>query len=236
MHVRESETSGPLVDAVLAGGRSCPAFLGVSIKNKMANRRALSEAIPWLQKHVSNGLILIGDYPHRHNLVALRGLSPHGALTKAIADGSRALRTARAIVDEIDAGSTMIVQSAADVIETAQCRSILRALSRYFDNGHVFVKDVLDAARDYTVRACPAFPRSHALKILPILKDYILEELAMFLTLYKTGYLVEVYLGPDLPIMRKIATGCYAGFPFKCPERTHISLDISGDNEREDTG
>ncbi len=225
VRIHEKETSGPLVEAFLAGESPCPAFLGVSIKNKMANRRTLCEAIPWLSWHASAALVVIGDYPHRHNLVALRGFSPHGALKKAIADGSRALKTARDIARDIGNGNP-VVCSAADLIETVECRSVLQSLSAYFNQGGGFVKDVLQAALSYAAHARPDLPRSHATQVLPILKDYMLEEVAMFLHLHHLGYAVEVYLGADLPIMKNIALGRYPGFPYACPERTHVSIQV----------
>lgn len=222
-----SESSGPLVEAFVAGRRPCPAFLGISLKNKMANKRALAKMIPWLAERATRSLIVIGDYPHRHNLVALRGLSPHGALQKAMADGTRTLRYAREITAACNGESSVTVHSAADFIETSGCRDTLRRLTAYFHEGGPFVDQVVSAAVRYANRACPELPAAHANCVLPTLKDYVLEELAMFLHLYDLGYLVEVYPGPDLPLMRNLATSAYERFPFQCPDRTHISIAVA---------
>lgn len=226
VQVNPSETSGPLVDAFLSQAPLFPAFLGVSIKNRMANRQSLQRIIPWVYKHSHTAMIVIGDYPHRHNLVALRGLSPHDALKKAMADGSRVFRTALDIVNTIEAEPGFTVCSAADLIETVDCRSILQTVARYFDRGGVFVRDVLQAVSDYANRAHPGSPKGHATRTLPILKDYMLEEIAMFLHIYRLGYSIEVYPGADMPIMRKIARAAYPTFPYTVPERTHVSIQV----------
>ncbi len=48
----------------------------------------------------------------------------------------------------------------------------------------------------------------------------------MFLYLYQTGRVIEIYPGSDLRIMQNIANGQYLGFPLPCPHRTHIAVEV----------
>jgi len=59
------------------------------------------------------------------------------------------------------------------------------------------------------------------------LKLYVIEELAIFLYAYCSAYETELYVGNDLSIMQKIRDKQYPDFPFDCPKRTHVSLDIN---------
>ena len=194
------------------------------MKNKMSNRRVLEIVIPWLHARASAAKVVVGDYPHRHNLVVLNGRSPDEALQKTIKDGRRALNAASAIVKEIGAESTITVCSAKDLIEDDKCRRIQHELTRYVDAEESFERDVLDDTLAYVNRVCPDFDKNKKHEASISLKEYIIEEIAMFLHLYYLGFLIEVYHGSDIPIMRKIAMSAYPDFPFACPKRTHVSI------------
>jgi len=60
------------------------------------------------------------------------------------------------------------------------------------------------------------------------LVEYLLEEIAVLLHLHaNAGIPIEVHHGPDLPVMRKVASGLYPGDPFSIPERTHIAVELT---------
>lgn len=231
VEVVDAETSGPLATPFLRVERPAPGFLGVSVRNRMSNRAALQALIPWFMERVTSGCIVIGDYPHRHNLNAIRGLCPESALRKAMAAGRRPRKTAESIVASSQDIGRINVISAADVIETTSCRAKHHAISHYYNSnalaGTDFVRDVLRSALQYAQRVQPDLPRSHIASVLPVLKDYVLEELAMFLELHSLGHFVEVYPGPDLRLMRRIARREYIEFPVFCAERTHISVKVT---------
>lgn len=225
IQVVDADTSGPYVLPFLQGQLPSSAFIGLSLKNRMANRRCLEELIPWVRERAGRVLVVVGDYPHRHNLMALRGLPADEALSKAMRDGRRTLRAARSVVSARCSGGGVTVCSASELIETASCRTILRTLETYYEAGGQFVHDVLSAAMRYARRAAgPA--RFEMDEALPRLKQYLLEEIAMFLHLSSTGFDVEVYPGPDLGLMQAIAQASYDSFPFSCPHRTHIAVSV----------
>lgn len=225
--IDNSHTSGPLAGAFIRQEHPYGAFLGVSLKNKMSNRKALAQIIPWLSRRATAGVVVIGDYLHRHNLVALRGLSPKEALEKAITDGKRPLRYANEIVSRLGNINSLQVCSAADLIETSECREVRTTLSSYFSMGGSFFKDVNDVLTSYLSRVCDEQSTSIKMDVREVLKEYMLEEIAMFLYLYQIGYPVEVYPGPDLSIMRKIGQGTYVDFPINCPLRSHVSISLT---------
>jgi len=225
IQVVDTATSGPYALPFLQGQRPSSALVGLSLKNRMANRRCLEELIPWVKERAVRVLVVVGDFPHRHNLMALRGLSANEALTKAMRDGRQTLRAARSVASATCPGGGVTVCSASELIETASCRTILRALETYYEKGGDFVLDVLSSAMRYARRVGdPA--RFEMDEAIPRLKQYLLEEIAMFLHLSSTGFDVEVYPGPDLGLMRAIAQASYDSFPYSCPHRTHISVSV----------
>lgn len=222
--VNEEDTSGPLASTFANRERRYPAFLGLSMKNRMSNRRVLEIVIPWLYARASVAKVIVGDYPHRHNLAVLNGCSPDDALQKTIKDGKRPLNTANAIVKEIGAESTITVCSSKDLIEADECRRIQHELTQYVDAGGPFEQDVLNDTLAYVDRVYSDLDKNKKYEASISLKEYIIEEIAMFLHLYSLGFPIEVYHGPDMPIMRKIAMSTYSDFPFACPQRTHVSI------------
>lgn len=224
--VDTNETTGPLVRPFLDGTKLYPCFLNLSVKNRMANKRSLAELIPWVQQRASKTVVVVGDFQHRHNLIALRGLSPSAALSKAMSYGARTIRVAERLIDEIGASETVCVSSAADFIETQECNSILAAVCDYHSRGGRFAAHTAEAATGYLNRLPKTLPVDRSPMTLDRLVSYLLEEVAMFIHLGRCGYQTEVYPGPDLPILRHIASGSYFGFPFTWPNRTHISVNV----------
>ena len=224
--VVEAETSGPLVAPFLRGAPRFATFVGVSIKNRMSNKRRLALLIPWALQRSGSLSIVVGDYIHRFNYMAVEGLPPADAAQKAFSSGKRALRAARSILSEARAEDRAVVLSSLDLTGTIECQAIYKDVLRYYDRNATFVSDVTEEVSSFLSRTC----QDHDITTggrLEVLKSYVLEEIAMFLHLYNTGHLVEIYPGPDLAIMRNIAAGHYDDFPFQCPHRTHVSVCVS---------
>lgn len=58
------------------------------------------------------------------------------------------------------------------------------------------------------------------------LREYMIEEVALYLYLYQQGFTTEIYPGRDMKVLRKIAANQYRGFPYDFSERTHISVAV----------
>lgn len=229
VNLSQGETSGPLVDAFLCATPPSPCFLGLSIRNKMSNGSRLEALIPWVARRTQTLTIVIGDYIHRHDLVAFDGIPISDAARKAFSLGARATRAARRIVGD-RAGCRVL--SSADLTETAECKRILRVITDYYSAEPTFMRDVTQQVIAFAARSVPESTAARNGQLLGILKDYVLEEIAMFLYLHDAGYAIEVYPGPDLTIMRKAAIGLYPRFPIPCPWRTHISVHVSAVRSR----
>jgi len=223
VHLLPEQTSGPFVEAFLRASPPSPCFLGLSIRNKMSNRSRLEVLIPWVARRAHTLTVVIGDYIHRHNLIAFNEMQISEAARKAFALGSRATRAARRILS----GRTGCrVLSSADLTETPGCKQILKAVSEYYASEPTFMRDVTAEVTAFAARALPKSTAARTGHLLTVLKDYVLEEISMFLYLYDCGHAVEVYPGADLTIMRSIALGLYPRFPVPCPWRTHISVNV----------
>ena len=58
------------------------------------------------------------------------------------------------------------------------------------------------------------------------LREYMIEEIAFFISLYNEGHTTEIYPGRDMTILKKMASSRYRGFPYDFSDRTHISVAV----------
>lgn len=228
--VDQTETSGPLVEEFLAGHRTTACFIGLSVRNRMANRGSLRNLLPWAlslaQKNSLPVRIVVGDYLTRHNLIALDGYDLTKASEKALKLGDRPRRYAREIVRELGVEHAVLVQSCRDLLGTTRCGAIVSTLNAYARSNRRFADDLAEEARRFVARRDIAEENGADDALIHQLVCYVVEETAMFLLLYEMGYRVEIYPGADLRIMRLIATGAYREFPFPCPERSHVAVQL----------
>lgn len=216
---------GPHLKGILAGEKIAKAFLGVSLKNRMANRTNLQKTIPWLARHSSFSLVVIGDMYYRHNLIALRNLSVEVATEAAIREGQRTQRAALRVIEEFGVGDRVATSTAAELMRRDEYAPILQMVRQLFEASGEFAEDIQSSAREYLKRVHNAGRRDSAK--LTVLKEFVLEEVALSLQLYAQGFILDVYPGDDLPALQGITSGRYPGSPFRCSDRTFISLDLS---------
>ena len=224
IEVVNAYTSGPLVKSFLARQKPAPSFLGVSIRNKMSNKSHLRVLIPWLLARSEKTCIVIGDHIHRMNFMAFDGLSHSEANLKAFNAGKSVTKCLRSIISGLQINGTVEILSSAAITETPECQNLLRNILTYYHLNHPFSEHVEKELADFLYRV-PS-DRQPPKETYGLLKDYILEELAMFLYLYSAGFKIEVYPGPDLRLMQNVVLGSYSNFPFSCSERTHIAVRI----------
>lgn len=220
----QEHTSGPLANLFLSSEARLPCFLGLSLRNKMSNRRHLELIVPWLFAHSSNVVIVVGDYLDRFNRVAFDKLSFSNAAQKVLQKGKRTIRYANEIIQSHGLGDHVRVLSSADVTESQDCRLVFADLKQCYAKGGPFVVYVAQEVACYLVRTQRDCSSIDEVETYSLLADYVLEELALFIALYDRGFHIEVYPGPDLAIMKALATGACNAVPFRCPHRTHISI------------
>ena len=228
--VDRPETTGPLIEQFLAGHKTTACFIGLSVRNRIANRRSLRVLLPWVlrlaQKNSLPVRVVVGDYLSRHNLIALDGHNPTEAGAKALKLGDRPRRYAREIVRELGVENAVLVQSCGELLGSTRCAAIVSTLKAFAGSNPRFAHHLAEEARRFIARRRITGKNAADEALIQQLVCYVVEETAMFLLLYEMGYRVEVYPGPDLRIMRLIATGAYPGFPFPCPERSHVAVQL----------
>lgn len=219
--INQGETSGPEVAAFEAGRLEHGVLVPLCPYSFMINKSFLSEYLPWVASLVGKSHIFIGDYWERHNIMLQDGVDERAALRKAMQYGDKVRSTIAGILDRNSLHHAFEVIDVQGVCGERPYLDILDALVEYSNSNREFQEEVLGTAKGYLIRKSPTIfmkPDSIASS-----SAYVFEELAFYLYANTKGWGVEVYPGADLPILRKIFGGRYAGFPIETRPRTHIS-------------
>lgn len=216
---------GPLVGSFLEGNRlSC--FLGLSPTTPFVNRGRLRAILSWVLPRSDSVLIVEGFSASRWNLVGIRGLT----LDQAAGEVQKNIQRLRRRVDDIISrmpGSSVRFLDWQGELSAREYIKIEEAI-RGFASTHAEFRLLLnETTRGYVTKVHPTEANKLSKEQWDTLSRYVVEEIAMFLHLYKLGYKVEVYPGSDLEIVKAACTGRFAGFPVPCPERSHVSLELT---------
>jgi hypothetical protein len=224
IEINYSETHGPNVKNFLSSTPTPRCFLPICLYSFMANRPFLNEYLPLVISKCEKPRIIIGDYMERHNIMAFEALSEAEAIAKVERRGDKIARDITAVLSNFQLNDDVRVNSCREVIEPAETQKIISALRKYASENECFNNDM-----EHQIELMLSNTRRLSPKTLKNvdgsrLREYMIEEIAVFLALYKEGYTNEVYPGRDMQILHKMASNQYSKFPFDFSERTHISV------------
>lgn len=224
-----TETNGPNTDAFLKGSAALACFVPICPYSFMANRPFLQEYLPWVLIRCSKAIIIIGDFLERHNIMAFHRVSEAEAISKAGKQGRKIKRTIESVLSNIKIKATVVLDSCRHEIESAECRKIAQTIREYCDQNSLFRTDIeeqthlmLKGSKRAPVRQIPLIDTA----TMNHFREYMIEELALYILLYQRGYTTEIYPGRDIKILRSLALRQYRDFPYDFSERTHISLAV----------
>lgn len=223
--VCDMHTHGQLAHQFLHGER-LPCFLGLSPTTPFVNRSRLRAILGWLVPRSESVLVVEGFSASRWNLVAIRGLTLEQASEEVMGEILRLRRRVQDITSGMQGGVVRVLDWQGE-LRTQEYTAIEDAICRYSLNHEEFRSLLNDTTRGYVTKVFPMEVTRMSAERWSTLSRYVIEELAMFLHLYKLGYQVEVYPGSDLEIVEAACTGRFSGFPVACPERTHVSLELT---------
>jgi tRNA-dependent cyclodipeptide synthase len=232
VRIDPDHSHGPRLPDFLAG-RPLPASLALSRASSASNRGRLAATLAWLGPRASAVAVVDGSFLARWNAMAFdRGTAgaARDAARKEAAEVRR--RILRAVESAGLAGKAAILEwedlagSAGAVRAAGEIDRFSRAV-RGFDGA-------LRAEADAYVRRTRGTPlASLPPETAALLRRYVVEEVAVLLDLQRRGFPVEVYHGPELPLLRAIGDGRFPGFPLPAPERTHVAISLVAE---QDTG
>lgn len=204
------------------------AYVGISIGSPDFRGQRLAVLLHWLREHVSQSLLVIGDDLHRYTLMAERGISSATASLMARSRGDAQMALVRHQLHGWTRPQIEVIRWPAVKRLPGYSRAF-RDLFALFRTDPTFRQSLQTSAREFLQRR-EAFGRRLRVSegaALRLSTAYLLEELAGFSALVGAGWHVDVYPGPDLPVLEAFTRGAYSGGPPELHQRTSITLDIS---------
>ena len=217
------ESHGPLLEDPTSL-RTVPGYLSISVTSRFANRAWLTSLLTWATQHTNATLIVEGSYLERWNLLA-DGTAPDLTTATQLVRPAvqRMARRVSSVLEELKIQSRIVHLNWEAELRTPGYIEAETAIAEFHASDSAF-----QDAIEQTLLAHAAATRKPIRSSSILSTSYLLEELAMFLHLYRQGFLIEIYPGSDLDIMERLARGDFSGFPLACPSRTHISLTPIG--------
>ncbi len=226
IEIVESETHGPLCARLLAGEKF-PCFLGLSPESSSLNRGRLGSILEWLVPRVSRLTVAEGSFLTRWNLRAIEQLPEVEAERIGEERQEAAVRRITKTLREVSGAERVEVMNWASVVRSFGFSGIRSGVESFAARDSAFEGAVLGAVGEFMRRK-----RGRDVCVDPtaaqmaLLRSYVVEEIAMFVHLYEAGLRTEVYPGDDLYLMRELAAGRFASFPFDLSGRTHIGIRL----------
>lgn len=216
------QSYGPLLEDFLRG-EELPAFLGLSAHSSFSNAGRFRGLLRWLAPRVSTCAVLEGTFLTRWNAQALQGMSRQDAEVSVRFESARIERRLKRLISEAGLEGRVFYLPWKELVSSPEVRRRIAVLRSSFQNHRGFREHVERLTRAFLSRTKQAGSGSEP---LPVLSEYVFEEIAIFLHMYDSGRTVEVYPGRDLEVMRMIGRGQLPGFPFRCSSRTHVALRV----------
>ena len=234
----KSETSGPIISHFYSGAKPL-VVLGLSPTSSSTNRTRLRAILDWLLPQAEHITVLDGCWFHRWDLVVFDRLSLEDATARALLEMRRLHRRVRELAEELDAIDKVTLvpwPETHGLCEMSAIRADLVSASKRCPN---LAEALQDTVTDYLSGL-----HKHDLRgIIPddwaALLNYVIEEVSALVHLSRQVSPMEVYPGPELPLMRRIADGEFHDvFPYDLSRRSHLSLaliELAEGNLREGT-
>lgn len=223
VEIDPAHSHGPMLASVLDHGRP-PASLALSHGSSASNPARLRATLDWLAPRVGSLVVVEGSYLARWNRMAFDPVSEADARREAAAEASLARRRIERVLGERCPAARFL--DWAELAGSPEVRDTTLALDRHANEDAAFGAAVRREIADYVGRTRGIDPASLPEECRERLAGYIVEETAVLLELQRRGFPVEVYHGPDLPLLAAIGAGRFPGLPFACPGRTHLSLRL----------
>jgi len=212
----------------LQGRSKC--YTGISISNPFFREEYAQVLFQWILRNFSHCYIFIDDFFHQYNERAFTGKESDECVKIAQAQGKQIEDHIQKIIDATfdEAYRFKIIRSSELSLDNTfkKYSAFFKVL---FDENAQFKTGIETSAFDYVNRQLKrantfAVSKDEALWLSC---RYLIEEIAIFTTICEKGYDVEVYPGPELPILIDIANGLFQDMPPSLLNRINIELKIT---------
>lgn len=202
-------------------------FMGVSLSNPAFYDGQFCSIIDWINIRFSKCLIVIGDYLNRHN-AEIFDLSTITGYKGKLIQGNIFKSESLPYIHNFPKDK-FVVKGWKEILTSQEYCDSRKSIDQFYFNNDLFRNSVNQIAKEYISRQLKKnIKRKVSLpEALSLSTVYLLEEIAVFDSLVKQGWNIEVYPGQDLPVLRDIIHGIYPDAPETLKGRVNIELNLS---------
>lgn len=227
MHVALIDQTPPSNSPGAFDHRAC--FIGVSIDNPAFEKERLDALIIWAAAHFERCLVVVGDVLSRHNHL-LHGLTAEAMRERCLTKGIRIAQRLDAFIQHQHLSNVSLLRWAD-----------LDFASEFADVGYAVVhnrhlKTALyreaDAFTTRQIRAGRLQSGTYPEALAGSLR-YLIEEIAAFEHLVRSGHDVSVYPGQQLEVLKQMSTREISVSNLHIAKCTYVDVAIRRDNPSE---
>lgn len=201
-------------------------LFGISVSATPRCPLKMAAALDWALDRFSNTQILIGDSLYRITLQLQRGLHEDLALKTAQGFGDAQLEA----IQQCAKRWPQVIRTS-EILRENVFLEALTLIENLYTSDIAFSNSVQSDAAIFVerqLRRGRLFVSYEAALALSI--RYLIEEVAVYLVLAHSGWLLDVYVGKELPTLARIIQGEIPAAPISLKNRTNISLEICNTN------
>ncbi|MDD2987140.1 tRNA-dependent cyclodipeptide synthase [Flavobacterium sp.] len=181
-------------------------FLGMSMNNKVfQSPETLVEIINLLALKSEACLILVGDYLHRYNEQIFNGISQEDAIKKCQSKGAELKSIFNKTIKENKLKFNYSYRDTESFLSHPNFKSKMQRFEKLYLINTKF-KELIEYTVDVFLRRQSEI-KIDSIKARELCVKYLLEEMVIFEILAEEGYIINVYPGNQLPIIKSICTG-----------------------------
>ncbi|MES2188710.1 MAG: hypothetical protein V4454_01200 [Pseudomonadota bacterium] len=196
------------------------AFFGISLNAKNTSIKDQVAGYLWTRSHFKHSAVLLGDSLYRLTLQIYQEIDDETAEKEASIQGEALLRNFLGQLDhtpELLRCTTLMTQPSFE--------ANLLAVDRFFSECSEFSSSIKDDARTYIDRQqAKGVLGTNYEKAMMLAERYLKAEVAIYSTLAAEGWLVDVYIGDELPTLKKIIQGSVPTVSPPLQNRINVSL------------
>lgn len=203
-------------------------YLGISIGNPQFRGESFAVLLEWISRHFDECLIVVGDYLQRYNEHIFYNRQAKEAEIESLRMGDTFLKESADLLNRLPKTQFHITRwkSYLDSQEYHRSKKILEEL---FVTSFEFRESIDKTSSEFIARQMknkkgPVVDKKTAIALST---QYLLEEIAVFSVLVENGWAVEVYPGPEIPVLVDMAAGKFPHIPPALKQRINVELRIT---------
>ncbi len=216
----------PITQKELFLHRRC--YLGISIGNPQFRGEPFAVLLDWISRHFDECLIVVGDYLQRYNEHIFYNRQAKEAEIESLRLGDAFLADAAEFLNHLPKTKFHITRWKSH-LDSPEFHKAKKILDELFVNSFEFRESVDKTSSEFISRQMknkkgPVVDKKTAIALST---QYLLEEIAVFSVLVENGWAVEVYPGPEIPVLVDIAAGKFHHIPPALKQRINVELRIT---------